>query len=236
MRKQMNAAVGITALTLVTAGAWGQYVTEMPDIYASDGQGDDYFGTAVAIDGDWAVITAHRDDDNGANSGSVYFFERAADRTWIEIDKFTQSDVGANEYFGWSCAIEGSVAVVSSKTEESSRGAIFIYERIDDEWTFSQRLQASDEANSDEFGRSLAISDGRILVGAPYNDDAGSNSGSAYLFAPNRDGGTWSQIAKFIPDDGQQDDYFGWSVALDGDRAVIGALNEDDLGSNAGAA
>lgn len=98
--------------------------------------------------------------------------------------------------------------------------------------TQEAKLTASDGAQADLFGWSVAISGNTALVGARFDDDKGSNSGSAYLFA--RTGSTWSQQQKITASDGAADDYFGWSVAISGDTAFVGSDQDDDAGFNSG--
>ena len=95
------------------------------------------------------------------------------------------------------------------------------------------KITASDGAAGDYFGRSVAISGDYAVVGA-YRDDDPSSSGSAYIF--KRDGDAWTQQAKIIASDGAVDDYFGYSVAISGDYAVVGAYRDDDAGSDSGSA
>ncbi|MDA8962900.1 thrombospondin type 3 repeat-containing protein [Pseudomonadales bacterium] len=93
------------------------------------------------------------------------------------------------------------------------------------------KLTASDGAENDRFGRSVSI-DGDTALIAAYGD--GSYSGSAYVFVRNN--GAWSEQAKLTASDGATSDWFGSSVSLDGDTAVIGAQGDDDNGSDSGSA
>ncbi|ETR67294.1 MAG: alpha beta-propellor repeat-containing integrin [Candidatus Magnetoglobus multicellularis str. Araruama] len=96
------------------------------------------------------------------------------------------------------------------------------------------KIQASDYASSDYFGRSVSISGNYAIVGAYADDDLGSASGSAYIFL--RDGSTWNQQAKLTASDGEANDNFGWSVDISDDYAIIGAYADDDEGSASGSA
>jgi hypothetical protein len=79
---------------------------------------------------------------------------------------------------------------------------------------------------------SSTVGKNTALIGEHWDDDNGARSGSAYLF----DVTSGTQIAKLTPADGQRDDQFGWSVALSGDIALIGAPGDDDKGEGSGAA
>ncbi len=93
-------------------------------------------------------------------------------------------------------------------------------------------LLANDGAVGDLFGQSVAISGATAIVGAWLDDDNGDGSGSAYLF----DTTTGWQIAKLLPDDGAEGDQFGWSVAISGATAIVGATLDDDNGFDSGSA
>ncbi len=91
------------------------------------------------------------------------------------------------------------------------------------------KLLPADGAAEDGFGAAIDMAGGVIVVGAPGDDDRGVDSGSAYLF--DADG---VQLAKLTAEDGAAGDQFGWSVAIDGDLVVIGAIGDDDRGAGAG--
>lgn len=98
------------------------------------------------------------------------------------------------------------------------------------------KLTASDAGHLDRFGDfdSVAISGATVVVGAHANGDAGSSSGSAYVFF--RSGSTWSEQAKLTASDAAADDQFGRSVSVSGDTVVVGAVGDDDGGSDSGSA
>jgi len=111
------------------------------------------------------------------------------------------------------------------------------------------KLIAADGAEGDNFGGTLAQSDlssgsmsingDTMVIGAPHDDDDGSGSGSAYVFTRDTAGDLtsgWTQVAKLTAGDGAADDWFGWSVSIDGDTVVIGATGDDDDGSDSGSA
>ncbi len=100
------------------------------------------------------------------------------------------------------------------------------------DWNEQQKMLASDGAVGDNFGRSISISGDTAVIGAHCDDDNGPDSGSAYVFI--RSETTWVQQAKLIAPDGASNDYFGWSVAVDGNTAIIGATGDDDNGASSG--
>ena len=103
--------------------------------------------------------------------------------------------------------------------------------------TQTAKLTAGDGAADDLFGRSVAISDDTIVVGAYHDDENGTDSGSAYVFV--QPGGGWAdmtQTAKLTAGDGAADDFFGRSVAISNDTIVVGAYGDDDNGLSSGSA
>lgn len=102
------------------------------------------------------------------------------------------------------------------------------------DWAQEAKLLASDGEAEERFGWSVSISGDTAIVGARYDDDNGSHSGSAYVF--HYDGATWVQEAKLLACDGAASDFFGYSVSISGHTAVIGACGDDDNGDYSGSA
>ncbi|MBN1268443.1 MAG: hypothetical protein JXB04_02565 [Kiritimatiellae bacterium] len=210
-----------------------------------DGSGSDAFGASLSCDGDVVLISAYMDDDLGASSGSAYIFERNAGgtNTWGEAVKLTASDGETNDNFGRSVSVAGDVALIGAHADDdlgNGSGSAYIFERNaggTNAWGQVTKLIASDGATGDFFGMSVAVDGDVALIGASGDDESGDASGSAYVFERNA-GGTnaWGQVTKLIASDGAAGDYFGHSVAVDGDVALIGAYGDDDLGDVSGSA
>ena len=197
--------------------------SEQAIITASDGAENDNFGYSVSISGDYAVVSATGDDDNGYNSGSAYIFHRTG-TTWLEQAKITASDGADHDSFSRSVSIFGDYAVISAIKDDdngNSSGSAYIFNRMGTTWSEQAKITASDGAELDQFGYSVSISGNYAIIGANWNDDNGYNSGSAYIF--HRTGTTWLEQAKITASDGGDQDYFGNSVSITGDYAVIGA-------------
>ena len=139
--------------------------------------------------------------------------------------KLTASDGAGGDWFGFSVAVDRDTAVVGAALDgvggNASQGSVYVFTRSSGSWTQQQKLTASDGAASDWFGRSVAMSGDTAVVGAPFDDDNGTDSGSAYVFT--RSSGSWTQQQKLTAPDGAASDRFGISVAVDGDTAVVGA-------------
>jgi hypothetical protein len=156
---------------------------------------------------------------------------------WIQQGELTASDGAAQDQFGNSVAISGNTVVVGSPDHtvgsNYGQGAAYVFVESGGTWSQQAELSASDGAAYDAFGLSVAISGSTIMVGSPChtNSNGQCGQGAVYVFVEN--GGTWSQQAELTASDGLAGDYFGWSVAVDGNTAVIGAFNKLVLGHSA---
>ena len=198
--------------------------TQLAKITASDGAVDDFFGQSVAVGNGRIVVGAYADDDNGSQSGSAYIF----DLDGTQLAKITASDGAGGDGFGWSVAVGCGRIVVGAKNDSVGAnpvGSAYIY---DLDGTLLAKITASDGDAFDDFGWSVAVGNGRIVVGAVYGD---SSQGLAYIF--DLDG---TQLAKITASDGAAFDNFGVSVAVGNGRIVVGAYGDDDKAYQSGAA
>jgi len=210
--------------------------TEQAKLTASDGAAGDLFGSFVSVSGDTALVGARGDDDKGFNAGSAYVFVRSG-TTWTQQAKLTASDGAAGDEFGFSVSVSGDTALVGAIGDDDkgfNAGSAYVFVRSGTTWTQQAKLTASDGAAGDVFGFSVSVSGDTALVGAHFDNDKGSASGSAYVFV--RSGTTWTQQAKLTASDGAAGDVFGFSVSISGDTALVGAPGDDDKGFNAGSA
>ena len=212
-------------------GGWANG-NETAKLTAFDGAEGDNFGISVALDGDTVVVGSH-----GANilRGKAYVFTKP-DAGWIDATEtagLTASDGVDGDQFGLSVAIDADTVVVGAignddKGDASGSAYVFVKPDSLDGWADENysgnqtaKLLASDGAEDDVFGRSVAVDGDVVLIAAPQDTDNGSNSGSAYLFA--RNSGTWSETSKLTEPNGAALHRFGFSVALDGNAAMLGA-------------
>jgi hypothetical protein len=201
-----------------------------------DGSDEDLFGCSVSISGDYAIIGAFKDDDNGNESGSAYIFRRDGSN-WTEEDKVTASDGAAGDYFGMFVSISGNYAIVGSPWDDDNgneSGSAYIYRRDGVNWIEEDKVTASDGAAGDYFGMFVSISGNYAIVGSPWDDDNGNESGSAYII--RRDGGNWIEEHKIIAGDGGVGDNFGYAVSIEGDYVIVGAYLDDNGGIDRGSA
>mgnify|MGYP000008805122 CR=1 FL=1 len=209
-------------------------------------------------DGGWSRIATLPDGNPIALSGgtafvgrSVYVSERATDG-WT---RQTRLDTDGDDQGGWlhaELSDDGTTALLGQPNDSdpngTNAGAAYVFRRTGEDWRQEAKLVAGDGDANDRFGSSVALTDDgdTALVGAmndedpngdnPYEDiDRLTAAGSAYLF--DRNGGAWEQRAKLAASDGDPRDAFGYSVALAGDTALVGAnSDEDPNGGNAGSA
>ncbi len=214
---------------------------EEQKLLAADPGQNPAFGTSVAVDDDVAVIGAM----GGTGAAYVFRFDPQTDQ-WFQEQKLLPSDGANGDFFGISVAVDANVAVVGAEGQDfmcpggfaTQPGAAYVF-RFHPEsllWVEEQKLTASDCAPIDNFGHAVAISAGRILVGAVRDDDNGLNSGSVYGFVYDPGLGQWTQQQKLVASDGVSGDVFGRSVAIDGGTSLIGAFLNDEVGADHGAA
>ncbi len=199
-------------------------------LMAADAASGDHVGESVAIHGD--VVAAGAPDENnaaGTDAGSVYVFRRSGS-TWGPPAKVWTGAVGAGDNFGQAVAVGPGTLVVGAPDADLA----FAYAFDGAAWGDEQPLAAPATMAGDDFGQSVDVSGDRAIVGAPLADGAGAGTGGAHVFL--RTAGTWGHEALLVGSGGGPGDEFGWSVAIDGSYALVGALDADLVASNAGAA
>ena len=197
----------------------------------------DNLGASVGISGDYALVGVPKDDnDHGVDVGSLQVFLRT-ETGWVQHQKLTASDAAGGDQFGATLAMNGDYAIVGAPRKDGigrNSGAAYIFRRQGTEWVEQAKLVASDEARSDYFGISVAIDDDTALVGAHRTNEPLADCGTVYVF--DRSGESWNQTARLTAPDPDSFAYFGFSVGIDGDTAIIGATRDDEKGIDAGAA
>ena len=158
--------------------------TQEAKIAPADGGLDDHFGYSVAIEGANAIIGTTWDGDNGFKAGAAYAYHYDG-AAWTQENKILPDDGTPNDRFGYSVSISGNQAVVGSFAHADNgldAGSAYLFMRDDAGWVQQGELLATDGDIGDHFGRSVAISGDTILVGAYFDNAAGLESGSAYVF------------------------------------------------------
>ena len=168
------------SIVLSTAAAYADLGDQLFKLLPDDGAASDEFGRSVAISGATAIVGAYLDDDNGSQSGSAYLFDTTSGR---QIAKLVADDGTAGDTFGISVGISGATAIVGAWRDDDNggdSGSAYLF----DTTTGRQigKLLPNDGAADDRFGVSVAISGATAIVGAYFDDDNGTDSGSGYLF------------------------------------------------------
>jgi len=179
-------------------------------------------GALVAILGGCAVLLA----GGPTHADSLVLMPQA---------KVTANDPMELASLGWSVATSGETAVGGAPDfSDITSGSAYVFVRSEIGWSQQQKLTPGDAAPGDGFGWSVSISGDTIVVGSPFDDDAGDASGSAYVFV--RSGGSWVQQQKLTAYDATPDVLFGFSVAISGETVVVGSLGASNGSNGRGAA
>jgi hypothetical protein len=212
---------GATYVFVRSGPTWKQRA----ELAASDGAAADAFGCCVAISSGTAIVgSPNHPFSTSPGPGSAYIFVGSGG-TWSQQVELTAPDGAPYDQFG-NVALDGGTAVVGASGHtvgsNTGQGAVYVFAQSGTTWSQQAELTASDGMAGDGLGFSVGVSDGTALAGA-NGHTVGSNpyQGAAYVFAQN--GGTWTQQAELTASDGAAYDAFGWSAALSGNTAVMGA-------------
>ncbi len=213
----------------------GSTWTEENKLNAYDNNADDFFGYDVDIHDSLVIVGSYLDDDNGTNSGSAYIYYYSG-FGWQFEQKITASDGDVGDAFGFSVSLYDTIAAVGAyghNANNQADGMVYVFTFNGSNWIESGHLTASDGDIDDWLSYSVDISGRTIVAGAFHDDDSGNESGAAYIFRYN--GTQWIEELKLKASDGELGDQFGICVAISGFNVVIGSVNDDDNGTDAGA-
>jgi FG-GAP repeat len=212
-------------------GRWHQAAM----LSASDAVAGDQFGLTVSVSGGTIAVGARLADSRAADAGAAYVFTRH-NGSWQQVRKLIASDAAAGDIFG-RVSIDRDVMVVTADLNDNrghNAGKAYAFQNRGGAWVEVAQMTANDGTAGDEFGISLALTDGTAVFGAIGSKGRGEHSGAAYVFERRSSG--WVQVARLTANDGATADEFGWSVAGDSDTIVVGAPNHNGAGTRAGAA
>jgi hypothetical protein len=209
----------------------GSEWVEEAKLTAFDAAEEDFFGYSVSLSGDAMLIGAPLDDVIGLDSGSAYTF-RYNGTDWSQESKLTPSGATAGDVFGAAVSLSDEVAIIGAALDDQEAydaGAVYFYEFDGSDWVEDIKLTASDGEEEDVLGLAVAI-EGDIAVAGAFLEDYGAlDAGSAYVF--NHNGTRWVERAKLSESMPASEDHFGHAVAISGSTAVIGAVDDDGIGS-----
>jgi len=225
---------GAAYLFLKPAGGWAD-MTQIAKLTAADSAQGDGFGNSVAVSGDTVVVGANQDD---GSRGSAYVFVKPAGgwANMTQTAKLTASDGAGVDFFGFSVAVSRDTVVVGAYQDDDVRGTAYVFVKPAGGWadmTQTAKLTASDRMAQDSFGMSVGVSGDTVIVGAPYHrNGAFINQGEAYIFVkPETGWRTMTETARLTSSEDAPNNYFGFSVAIDGATAVVGAPYDDVSGN-----
>ena len=226
----MRTPLAFFALAAFLAPASAQLLYEEHKLAASDPESQAHFGIAVAFDSEFIVVGAYANDEAGHDAGAAYTFDAS---TGTELYKFFADDTGPNDRFALSVAIDDGVIAVGAYRHLHNNirgGAVYLFDAA----TGNQirEIVPADLDDDDDFGRSIAMENGTLVIGAFGDDDNGTESGAVYIY----DTLTGRRIHKLTPDDAAAGDGFGESVDIHYPFVVVGASTSDGQFSNSGAA
>lgn len=218
-------------------------------IIASDRGAADHFGISVCISGNYAIVGAYSEDEDASGentlsaAGSAYIFKRDESGAWNEVQKIVASDRNESDHFGISVSISDNRAIVGAYVEDEDTsgtitvidaGSAYIFEKDESgTWNEIKKLVAPDRGVEDKFGRSVSISGNYAIVGAEREDEdvSGENTlttaGSAYIFETD-DRGYWNKVQKIVASERAEGDFFGKSVSISGNKAIVAAYASDE--------
>ncbi len=232
-----DAPVNIGQLKMVFSFDLSGFVLESGDpwevleeikLNASDGNSKDYFGYALDHEGDRLIVGTFRKASGGLNySGRAYIYEWEQG-AWSETASLVAWDAAAFDYFGYCVAVAGEWAAVGAIYDDDGQtnsGSVYLFKKEGVDWIEKQKIQADVPLSNGRFGSAVDLSDEELIVGS-YGAD--SYAGRAYIF--RREGESWSQAAELGHPEVDSRDYFGYSVSISDEVAVVGAYR-DEVGS-----
>jgi hypothetical protein len=182
----------------------GSSWVQQQKLLASDGAAFDRFGNSVSASGDWVVVGAKDDADNGASSGSAYVFRwnPGAPGSWVEEPKLLPSDGAIGDSFGGTVSVSGDVIIVGAPGDDeidAGTGSAYVFRWNGSSWVEDQKLLASDADGGDGLASSVAVDGGLAVAGAAYGDGNVSESGAAYVFQVECDSGYYGPTCLECP-------------------------------------
>ena len=204
-----------------------------------------WLGSGLALSHDYLVAGATGEANGSLASGTAYVFR--AD-TFEQIDVLKPSSASTSAFFGERAAIAGDTIAVNSFNNNAGfdKGLVYIYTRTPEgEFEQATTLQASNATGGDQFGFSIALTEGYLLVGAIHESSGTSgingslsspaleNSGAAYLFA--RTGTGFNQIAHIKANEPAAGAQLGFDVAISGSDIVVSANADPRAATGSGA-
>ncbi|HRI69407.1 MAG TPA: FG-GAP repeat protein [Polyangium sp.] len=222
----------------------GTMWTEQQKLVSTDPGVQEYFGVNVAVSGNTALIGSWGDDfinmamTTISDAGAIYVTTRTAN-VWAAPRRILASDATSGDAYGTAVALQGSTAVVGSPSDDdvgTNAGSAYLLDKDQgglDNWGEVTKVRALDGLVNEFAGYSVGVSGTTAIAGAYGANDRGNESGVAYVFVNSGMG--WNEQAKLAATDSAASDRFGFSSAISGNTAVVGAYLHDGVAVDAGA-
>lgn len=211
----------------------GEWV-QSQEIYATDAEAHDQFGNFLSASNYALAIGVPEKISSGEKSGCVYVFEEN-DHQWQQTQKIFPSDLQQGDQFGQSLSLSNnflSIGAYKADALHEDGGAVYVYKKENEEWILNQKIIPEDNEMGDHFGNAVDQNEELLVIGAYFDDDLGSKSGSIYVYKLEAD--TFKYLSKITASDGSAGDAFGSSLRIEGQRIVTGAYADSDHGFFAG--
>jgi hypothetical protein len=221
-------------------------ITQIATFQSDDADTNDTLGTTISIDGDYIVVGAYGNDDNGTNSGSAYLFKRNSDDKddVNQTAKMLADDADTGDEFGNAVSISGNYIAIGASLvdtdDKNDTGTAYLFKRnSDDDVDQIKEMQPSLFIEYDHFGSSISIDGNNIAIGATgcdtkNNDDTTVfDSGCAYIFQRVTDTNI-KEISKVQARDPLHNNNFGNAISINGDLFIVGANDENKTSPNTG--
>ena len=195
-------------------------------ISPSDAASGDNFGRAISIYGNSIAVGASRKSINGnVDQGKVYMYKWNG-TNWMLDQQILSPEPAAYDRFGEALLLKGDtlfIAATQSYTgEDNKNGRVYFYVRVGQQWVYQNAINASDGGVADNFGQSIDLKDGNLVIGAPTASiGLMEGCGKAYIFKFN--GSHWIQQTVLSASNRSIGDHFGHRTIMAGQTVVIAA-------------
>ena len=216
---------GVVYVYQLINGHW-QLTTKLQP---NDSENQDKFGFSISAFGNRVLIGAKNGETNG-NNGAAYIYDYDGNN-WIQSTKL-ENNIDFSK-FGESVSMYHDIAVIgdyNSGGNLSFKGAAFIYKFINNSWSLTDTLTASDAQNGDHFGTAVQIHNNRIAISAPDEDSSGIRSGAIYIFEFHQDNNQWLESSKITASEITENEQFGLDFNLYNDSLIVGVEAHDNNG------
>lgn len=195
------------------------------ELITNNEQKSEHFGHSVFLYEDNAII-------GDSESDAAYIFTNY-EGNWKQKQKVVATDDKNSISFGCKVSMYGNYAIIGASADNDiaeNAGSAYIFKKENNFWLQYQKLKAPDGNDCDRFGSSVYIFDEKAIVGVPYDDDKGTDSGTAYIYILKMD--KWELCSKLFPKDDSDNAHFGSNISIYDDNIAIGLNREAYIFSN----